>query len=656
MLSRADIKYDPATLEQELNSLIKWQDDYISKVPVKDNGVLNEFKIALSSPNEMVKQLGKSKIVIDPNNPEFTDRMAYYQRLKLQLLVRGAQVSADNNQATLAEAVKQLDKEQVKDTMVQGADEECRAADMYGYVSAVKPTTAQQQIDSDSDYEWDAEDDLPLFRVNASSSPMRLRSHSTTFHTHQQDAVTKMQDAEPSLVHKLKSTGQQSAQATEPLTRKLIIEHQKADPVFAKIIHLLTKRKNISATDRLLSEIATRNYELQSDGALVKLWHADQPGLPREALVIPDSLVQRAIHACHEDNHSAHQGFMRTYQNVKDRFWWVGMYSDVQRHVRTCPVCQLKGRAPPAAPIAGHITANEPGEAWVMDVLHMPESENGFEHVFVAVDVFSRYVVLAPMKENKSSEVVNLAELHIIGGPGGIPKWVLTDGGSEFKLHFKDFCKRHHIEHKVSTPRHAASHGMVERCIATVSLMFSHFLDDDLSKWDSFVPYVTLAHNSTPHPAITSGLKKPYKPCELFLGRVIRNEVDRQIMTNLPHVSPETYYKEAQELLELSKTQARKHMQEYHAKMEATKRNQQRIRRDLDIGSLVKFHQRPTQKKLAKLGRDWKGPYRVVNISDDSVNLTLRHVGGGKLIETHLDFVKGGFHLLRSRYMQRGAS
>ena len=78
------------------------------------------------------------------------------------------------------------------------------------------------------------------------------------------------------------------------------------------------------------------------------------------------------------------------------------MYTSVKQFVRTCPVCQMHGKAPPQAPIAGHIIANEPGEAWVMDVLHMPQSKQGYQHVFVAVDVFSRYIVLANMKENNS--------------------------------------------------------------------------------------------------------------------------------------------------------------------------------------------------------------------------------------------------------------
>ena len=115
-------------------------------------------------------------------------------------------------------------------------------------------------------------------------------------------------------------------------------------------------------------------------------------------------------------------------------------------------------RAPSQAPIAGHITAGRPGQAWVVDVLHMTPSEKGHEAVLVAVDVFSRYCVMMPMFTVESEEASELFKLYVLNGCGGVMDRVITDGGSEFRGEFDKLCQHYDIEHVVSAPGNAASH------------------------------------------------------------------------------------------------------------------------------------------------------------------------------------------------------
>jgi len=259
-------------------------------------------------------------------------------------------------------------------------------------------------------------------------------------------------------------------------------------------------------------------YAVREDGLLVKLLHG--PAFqPKQVICIPDKLVEDAIFSCHKGFENGHPGFVRTYQKVFDRYHWVGMYGDVKRHVEACPVCQMHGRAPSQAPIVGHITADAPGRAWVMDVLHMLPSAEGHVAVLVAVDVFSRYCVLMPMFSIDSEEATELAKLHVITGPGGVPRWILTDNGAEFKGEFNEFCVAQGIEHRTSAPGHSQSHGMVERLVATTELTLAHFIDDDMAIWHKVVSHAQLTHNSTPHPALSAGLKQGYTPAEVFLGR-----------------------------------------------------------------------------------------------------------------------------------------
>ena len=252
--------------------------------------------------------------------------------------------------------------------------------------------------------------------------------------------------------------------------------------------------------------LAVNQYALNTHGLLVKLFYSAFETRPQQRIVIPDNLKRRAIYECHEGNNLGHPGFVRTLRNVSARFYWSGMYSDVQRYVQRCEVCQMHSRAPSQAPIAGHITADRPGQAWVIDVLHMLPSEEGHIAVLVAVDVFSRYCMLIPMYSIDSEETSSLLQSYILDGSGGIPDYILSDNGPEFKAEFDKLCAVNNITHRTSAPNHAQSHGMVERLIATTELTLAHFIDDDMTIWHKMLSHAQMAHNSTPHPSLSVSL------------------------------------------------------------------------------------------------------------------------------------------------------
>ena len=232
-----------------------------------------------------------------------------------------------------------------------------------------------------------------------------------------------------------------------------------------------------------------------------------------------------------------------------------------------------------------------------------------------------------------------LLQRHIPGTTGGYPSWILTDQGSEYKGEFDKFCTTHNIEHRTSIARHSQSHGMVERVIATTALLIAHFLDDNLEQWDRFLPYAQLAHNSTIHPSTSRGLVAGYTPAELYLGRKLRcNEVDP--VTFDVSQSLQQYYDDMQEQLKVMQAWAEEAQKLYNSKLEKSARNLRRVRRDIRVGSLVKLHSRPRHLKIAKIAKNWKGPYRVLSIDDNLINLKIKHVASSKVAHVHMDHVK----------------
>ncbi|OWZ07092.1 reverse transcriptase [Phytophthora megakarya] len=77
-------------------------------------------------------------------------------------------------------------------------------------------------------------------------------------------------------------------------------------------------------------------------------------------LVVPTTMIQEVLHNCHDSIEGGHQ--------VKHDYYWIGLYADVEKHVKLCLDCssskslpQLKGYSP------GNELAERPFQVVSMD-------------------------------------------------------------------------------------------------------------------------------------------------------------------------------------------------------------------------------------------------------------------------------------------------
>jgi hypothetical protein len=57
--------------------------------------------------------------------------------------------------------------------------------------------------------------------------------------------------------------------------------------------------------------------------------------------LVPESLFKvKVLQAFHDSPLAGHQGFIKTYRQVRERFAWKGMKEDVMHHVRECTTFQ----------------------------------------------------------------------------------------------------------------------------------------------------------------------------------------------------------------------------------------------------------------------------------------------------------------------------
>ena len=80
-------------------------------------------------------------------------------------------------------------------------------------------------------------------------------------------------------------------------------------------------------------------------------------------------------------------------------------------------------------------------EGWSLDLIVNlePVSEEGYKHCLVAVDCFSKWVEIVPIKDRASATLANWLYREFLPRFGK-PRWFRVDAGREFKGQFLAVC------------------------------------------------------------------------------------------------------------------------------------------------------------------------------------------------------------------------
>ncbi|GBM97318.1 hypothetical protein AVEN_142831-1 [Araneus ventricosus] len=66
-------------------------------------------------------------------------------------------------------------------------------------------------------------------------------------------------------------------------------------------------------------------------------------------LVIPKQLRRDVLKSLHDAPTSGHLGFAKTYDRIRRKYCWPGLYGSVRRYVSHCRECQRR-KSPPQLP------------------------------------------------------------------------------------------------------------------------------------------------------------------------------------------------------------------------------------------------------------------------------------------------------------------
>jgi len=211
--------------------------------------------------------------------------------------------------------------------------------------------------------------------------------------------------------------------------------------------------------------------------------------------------------------HSSHLGFEQTIKNINSKFIFPSMSLSVKKFIERCRTCSLVKPKFSPSPSSPYLV-KAPFETLAIDFVGpLPECK-GFKYLFVAIDLFSRYPFVFPLKEMKTEQVIRC--LKDIFTQFGFPDSILSDRGTQFESHeFVSFLKQFGVKKLTTHAFHPQGNGICERFNSTFKKLLKSYLtelDKSFSEWMIAINHSLLTYRLSHHSATQ------HRPVDLILN------------------------------------------------------------------------------------------------------------------------------------------
>ena len=248
-------------------------------------------------------------------------------------------------------------------------------------------------------------------------------------------------------------------------------------------------------------EILAEKYILL-DSLLFKL--TTIPGRETAFLAIPEMCADKIITLYHSNLFGGHQGVIKTYITISDRFFIQNLMHYLRSYIKGCHVCQLNRKDKLLErKLQPRINLNyRPLSRLHMDLKVMPRSCRGDRYILCVIDEVTNYIIMAPIKQSKSEEVE--APINNVFSKYYVPDYMIMDLDSAFMSSLMNYLfKRLGIKIKTVAPYNHQSL-QAEHGIKSLSKILTKHLTKSGEMWPDYLPFAALAHNTYNSPNLSN--------------------------------------------------------------------------------------------------------------------------------------------------------
>jgi hypothetical protein len=351
------------------------------------------------------------------------------------------------------------------------------------------------------------------------------------------------------------------------------------------------------------------------DGLLMR--HGDR------GIMVPESsdLRLEALREAHDQPTSAHMGVKKTLARISRSLYWPGMSRDVADYVARCGPCQRSkhlnqrpaGLLKPL-PIVGK------GEMITIDFVgELPKSRRGRDAVLVVVDKLTKRAYYEPCNTTATAKQTAEMVFRRVVREQGLPLTIVSDRDTRFTSRlWNELWALCGTKLGIATAYHQQTDGQSERQVRTLEESLRMFVNTAGNDWDDRIVHVEIAHNTACH--ASTG----FAPLKLHSG------VDANLPISLAELgrgsgsgvsSAQRFLVQMSDDVEAARTSL---------KLAQERQKVAYDRRHRSVGYIVgDWVYIATADTIHRDGGKivWKpiyeGPYCVLDVSDDGLNVTL---------------------------------
>ena len=269
-----------------------------------------------------------------------------------------------------------------------------------------------------------------------------------------------------------------------------------------------------------------------------------------------------------------------------------------------------KHRAP-----LGTVRAGFPFKVAAIDIMGpFPRSTKGNLYILVLAYYFSKWVELMPLPD-MHADTVSRVLLASVFSRFRVPCQLHSDQGPQFESTLMaELCKLLGIKKTRTTPYHPQGDGMVELANRTVQVALQSYVDRNHAEWDSHLPLVQLAYNTSVH-WVTG-----YTPHFVLFGR----EAGLPLHTicpppdKTPYETPSAFVRDVRARLVDCFDLIRERLEQFHRVARSAHKG---VESTLMPDDFVWLHSPPPLGVSPKLHKAWTGPWQISGVEETRVTI-----------------------------------
>ena len=346
-------------------------------------------------------------------------------------------------------------------------------------------------------------------------------------------------------------------------------------------------------------------------------------------LVVPKFLQKPLIEEIHSGYFGGHLGVDKTYDKVRSRYYWSGMYRDVVEFLKTCVACNMRKLRRQRPPLQDMQIPKYPFEQIAIDTSGpFPESYSGNRYVINIIDLFSGWPESFATK-SKSAETVAQILIEYIIPRHSCPRVIVSDNGTEFcNAVIEQISAFFNIKHIRTSVYHPQANGKCERFNRVQNDMLAKLVDRSQRDWDTKIPgilsaYRTAKNESTKFsPFYVLYGRDPVLPVDTLLAPKYRYQGEEYVPTMLENLHG------AHHLVRHNLERSHERNKNYYDRKAKPV--------NLRVGDMVYFRDPSEATQSSKLSSHWKPFYRIIKaLSDVTFVIKNQLSGGTKVVNAH---------------------